>query len=52
MCDSKAGIVGQICDDVCMKHDIPSRHTVLPIFLFFVEKKEGENNVIVSVDYI
>ena len=23
--DSTASLVGQICDDVCMKHDIPSR---------------------------
>jgi hypothetical protein len=49
--DSKGSIVGQICDDVCMKHDIPSRHIVLPIFLFFVEKKEGEDNVILLVNY-
>jgi hypothetical protein len=40
LCDSKANIVGKICDDVCMKHDIPSRHIVLPIFLFCVWRRE------------
>jgi len=35
-----------------MKHDIPSRHSVLPVFLFYVEKKEGEDNAILSMDYI
>jgi len=52
LCDSKASIVGQFCDDVCMKHDIPSRHIVLPNFLFCVEKTEGEDSVILSVGYI
>ena len=47
-----ARVVGQICYDVCMKHDISSRQIVLPILLFFVEKKEGEDNVILSVDCI
>jgi len=50
--DSMARVVGQICYDVCMKHDISSRQIVLPILLFFVEKKEGEDNVILSVDFI
>jgi len=50
--DSTASIVGQICDDVCMKHGILLRQIVPPIFLFFVEKKESEDNVILSVDYI
>jgi hypothetical protein len=27
--DSKASIVGKMCEDVCMKHDIPSRNIVL-----------------------
>jgi len=49
---SMASVVVQICGDVYMKHDIPSRQIVLPILLFFVEKKEGEDNVILSVDYI
>ena len=52
MYDSKASIVGQICDGVWMRHDIPSQNILLPFFLFFVEKKEGEDNVILSVDYI
>jgi len=51
LCDSKASIVGKICDNVCMKHDILSRHSVLPVLGVFVEKKEGENNVILSVVY-
>jgi hypothetical protein len=48
LCDTKASIVGQICDDVCMKHDIASRHILLPVFLFFVENKEGVDCYFIS----